>query len=84
MEDHDTTAQEPEPELIMLPGAKLELIVKLAFFLAGYLDGDPREGVNEFQSAYGPVPQDVITEALGIFYEYAAWAKPSNTRKDTL
>jgi len=71
MPEHDDPIH--EPEFVLLPGAKLELIVKLAFFLASYIDGDPREGVGEFISAHSfvPVPQDVITEALNIFYEYA-------------
>jgi hypothetical protein len=71
-----------EQEVIMLPSAKLELIVKLADFLCdGYLDKDPDEGTQAFQTAVGfTVPQDVKDEAYGIYYSYAAseWAQQKN------
>jgi hypothetical protein len=76
------SVSEDKQEVIMLPSAKLELIVKLADFLCdGYVDKDPDEGTQAFQTAVGfTVPQDVKDEAYGIYYSYAAseWAQQKN------
>jgi hypothetical protein len=82
LEGTETSVSEDKQEVIMLPSAKLELIVKLADFLCdGYLDKDPDEGTRAFQTAVGfTVPQDVKDEAYGIYYSYAAseWAQQKN------
>jgi hypothetical protein len=68
------SVSEDKQEVIMLTPAKLELIMKLAEFLIdGYLDADPSEGVQTFETAVGfTVPADVKQEAFGVYYAYAA------------
>ena len=47
--------------------------IMLADFLCdNYLDGDPSEGLKEFEETHGAVSQEDKDEALSLYYSYAS------------